>query len=29
MRTRLSRLVQSLGTHPVPNEPLVAVRKWH
>jgi hypothetical protein len=29
MRTLLTRLFQSLGTHPLPNEPVVAVRKWH
>jgi hypothetical protein len=29
MKTRISQIFQSLGSHPLPNEPVVAVRKWH
>ena len=29
MRTRISQIFQSLGATPLPNEPVVAVRKWH
>jgi hypothetical protein len=28
MKSRISRILQSLGAAPVANEPVVAIRKW-